>query len=101
MVQLWEDVAGEHVALCHMGIARQDERIDTKGLIGPDFGDDLIRITNNRSPAARPCPSNSCPQIIFNIAVFTCSRPKFSLASNAICLGVQRFAADFCAFISI
>ena len=52
-----------------MGIAREDESLDPFGLIGAQFGEDLIGVADNRRAAARASAADAGPQVLLNEAI--------------------------------
>ena len=54
MFDVWQNVPREQIGFLGMRVARQDEGFDPFGLIGAQFGEDLIGIADNRGTAARP-----------------------------------------------
>ena len=69
MIHLGQDITREHIAFVDVGITGQDERLYPLGLIGAEFGQDLIGIADNRRAATRARAANPGPEIVLDIAL--------------------------------
>ena len=69
MIDPRKDVAREVLALVEVGIAREDERVDAERAIGLELREDLIRIPDDRGPAAGARTADPRPEMVFDEAV--------------------------------
>ena len=101
MVDVRQNIAGEHVALLHVRISRQDERLDTLGLVGAQFGEHLVGGADDRGPAARSGAADAGPQVLFHEAVAVRRPAQFGLSLDTVVLSVERGFADRAALLVV
>ena len=69
MVELGQYMLGEKIAFRYVGVAAQDERFDTDGLIRRKFGCHLVRVANDGGSGTGTGTTNTGPEVGLGVAV--------------------------------
>ena len=89
-----QDVLGDEVALCGVGVPREDEGLNPHLLVRLELGHNLFRIPNDRRTGTGSRSPNTRPEVGFGVTVVVRTFPQFVLTGHASRLGVERLVPD-------